>query len=79
LTLVDRRQSAATIVNVSPSGMMLRSDAPVSAGEWIKIALPVIGDVDAAVRWALGGRIGCALDRPIAPANYYAVLAVMQQ
>jgi len=77
MTLADRRQFSMTVVNISPSGLMLRSDAPVSAGEWIKVLLPDVGEVDAAVRWALGGRLGCALDRPIPPTSYYAVLSAM--
>ena len=77
MTLADRRQYPAKVVNISPSGLMLRSDAPVSAGEWIKILLPLIGDVDAAVRWALGGRIGCELDRPITAADYRLILTAM--
>ncbi|TPG14594.1 PilZ domain-containing protein [Sphingomonas oligophenolica] len=76
--LPDRRSVPIVVVNLSPHGLMIRSDAPISAGEWIKVALPVVGDVDAAIRWALGGRIGCQLDRPIAAAQYYAVLAAMR-
>ena len=76
--LVDNRQFPVTLVNISPHGLMLRSDAPVGAGEWIKVALPVVGDVHAAVRWALGGRIGCQLDREIAAADYPAVLSAMR-
>jgi len=29
------------------------------------------------VRWSLGGRIGCELDRPIGMAEYYELLAAL--
>jgi len=78
-TLADRRQFSVTIVNASPQGLMLRSDAvTVSAGEWIKVTLPIVGDVHAAIRWALGGRIGCQLGTEIARDDYLALLAAMR-
>ncbi len=77
--LPDRRSFPITIVNLSPHGLMIRSDAPVSAGEWIKVTVPVVGEVHAAIRWALGGRIGCQLDRAIPADIYYAVLAAMRE
>lgn len=76
-TLADRRTVSILIVNLSPQGLMIRSDAAVSVGEWMRITLPVLGEVQAAVRWALGGRIGCQLEKPIAPNQYHAVLAAM--
>ncbi len=76
-TLVDRRAVPVLIVNLSPHGLMIRSDAPVSVGEWLRITLPILGEVQVAVRWALGGRIGCQLERPIPAANYHAVLSAM--
>nr|WP_210358905.1 PilZ domain-containing protein [Sphingomonas beigongshangi] len=76
--LVDGRTLPVLIVNLSPGGLMLRSDAAVSVGEWISIQLPVLGDVKAAVRWALGGRIGCQLERAIPANRYHAVLGGMQ-
>ena len=76
--LTDHRQFPVTVVNISPNGMMLRSDAPVSAGEWIKVTLPVVGETHAAVRWTLGGRIGCELDRAIPPGSFHHVLGAMR-
>ena len=75
--LADQRTVPVLIVNLSPQGLMIRSDAPVSVGEWLRIPLPVVGEVQAAVRWALGGRIGCQLERPIAANRYHAVLGAM--
>ncbi|USU05920.1 PilZ domain-containing protein [Sphingomonadaceae bacterium OTU29THOMA1] len=75
--LADRRSVSVLIVNLSPQGLMIRSDAPVSVGEWLRIQLPVVGEVQVAVRWALGGRIGCQLERPIAANRYHMVLGAM--
>ena len=72
--LADHRSVPVLIVNLSPLGLMIRSDATVSVGEWLRIQLPVVGEVQVAVRWALGGRIGCQLERPIAANRYHAVL-----
>lgn len=75
--LADRRGLSVLVVNMSTQGLMIRSDVDVSVGEWLRVTLPVVGDVQVGVRWALGGRIGCQLERPI-PANlYHAVLAAM--
>lgn len=76
--LADQRTVSVLVVNLSPSGLMIRSDAPVSVGEWIKIQLPVQGEMQAAVRWALGGRIGCQFERPIETNRYPGVLGAMQ-
>jgi hypothetical protein len=76
--LADQRHFPVTVVNISLHGMMLRSDAPVSAGEWIKVMLPVIGEAHAAVRWTLGGRIGCELDRPIPAGSFHHMLGTMR-
>ncbi|MCP3733754.1 PilZ domain-containing protein [Sphingomonas sp. RP10(2022)] len=75
--LADRRSVPVLVVNLSPQGLMIRSDAPVSVGEWLRITLPVMGEVQAAVRWALGGRIGCQLERAIPGGQYHAVLGAM--
>ena len=75
--LADRRSVSVLIVNLSPQGLMIRSDAPVSVGEWLRIQLPVVGEVQVAVRWALGGRIGCQLERPIVANRYHMVLGAM--
>jgi hypothetical protein len=57
--LADQRRVAVLVVNLSPSGLMIRSD------------------VRAVVRWALGGRVGCQLERPIPANRYHAVLGAM--
>jgi hypothetical protein len=75
--LADARRVAVLIVNLSPSGLMIRSDVAVGAGDWLFIRLPAMGDVRVVVRWALGGRVGCQLERPIPANRYHAVLGAM--
>ena len=41
------------------------------------MSLPVVGTVNAEVRWSLGGRTGCELDAMIGLAPYYEVLTAM--
>ena len=76
-TLADRRTLSVLVVNLSPQGLMIRSDVEVSVGEWLRVTLPVVGEVQAAVRWALGGRIGCQLEKAIPANRYHAVLGAM--
>ncbi len=78
-TLADRRQLSVLVVNISASGLMLRSDATVAVGEWIKVWLPGVGETPAAVRWALGGRIGCQFEHPIAATSYHSVLSQLSR
>ena len=68
----------ATVVNVSPNGFMVRCDAPLEPGARVTITLPIVGAFVAEVRWALGGRIGCRLDREVPPALYQFMLAAMR-
>ncbi len=74
-TLAGQRSVPVTVVNLSPHGLMARIDADIAAGDLLKVRLPVVGDVTAAVRWSLGGRIGCQLDQPIDPRSYARLLA----
>jgi hypothetical protein len=67
------------IVNVSPRGFMARSDAPHEPGDLLAVHMPVIGALEAEVRWSLGGRIGCRLLRPIDPADYVLMLQIMMR
>jgi hypothetical protein len=73
----DAQPVGLQVVNMSAQGLMARvvGDRPV--GERLKITLPVVGVVTAEVRWSLGGRIGCELDRPIGMAEYYELLAAL--
>lgn len=73
----DGRAHSLLLVNISARGLMARCEAPFAVGDRLRVQLPVLGSVDAEIRWALGGRIGCQLDAIIPLADYYALLAVM--
>ena len=74
-TLADQRTVSVTIVNLSPHGLMARVETDIAVGETLKVRLPIVGVVDAVVRWSLGGRIGCQLARPIDLRQYAPLLA----
>ncbi|MCU6452802.1 PilZ domain-containing protein [Sphingomonas sp. A2-49] len=76
-SLDGRRTVPVLIVNLSPHGLMIRSDMAVDVGATLRVQLPVVGEVRAIVRWALGGRIGCQLDTPVPAGSYHAVLGAM--
>ena len=73
----DGRALHPVIVNISARGLMARCDVAYEIGEVVAFQLPVVGRIDGEVRWSLGGRMGCQLDRTIPLADYYALLAVM--
>lgn len=77
-TRSERRSIPVLVVNVSASGLMIRCEADLVIGEMITVQLPAVGQVQARVRWALGGRAGCQLDRAIPPALYQSMLATMR-
>ncbi|WP_174297758.1 PilZ domain-containing protein [Sphingomonas bacterium] len=66
------------IVNMSPHGMMARCEVPLSIGDRLRIVLPAVGARVAEVRWALGGRIGCQFDQPVAIGDYVSALSAMR-
>ena len=65
---------AVQIVNISAGGFMARCDHEFSNGETISVRLPVVGAVQAEVRWSLGGRVGCQFTRMIDLAPYLELL-----
>jgi hypothetical protein len=73
----DAQPVSLLIVNLSAQGLMARTDRDRPVGERLHITLPVVGVITAEVRWSLGGRIGCELDRPIVLADYYELLAAL--
>ncbi|MES2338673.1 MAG: PilZ domain-containing protein [Pseudomonadota bacterium] len=73
----DGRILQMIVVNLSPHGFMARCEAPLAEGDMLRITLPGVGAIAANIRWALGGRIGCQFDRPIALAHYYELLAIL--
>lgn len=73
----DGGSSPARIVDVSASGFMARTDAAFAPGDIVTMKLPVVGYVQADVRWALGGRIGCRFTRTIALPKYLELLGAL--
>jgi hypothetical protein len=73
----DGRTIKLVLVNMSANGLMARCEGEQSAGDRLRIRLPILGYVDAIIRWSLGGRIGCELERTIPLAEYYTMLTVM--
>ncbi|MGN6375237.1 MAG: PilZ domain-containing protein [Sphingomonas sp.] len=73
----DARPIELIIANISALGLMARCTGPFKPGDRLRLKLPVIGVIALEVRWADDGRIGCQLDQPIAPGDYYALLAAM--
>jgi hypothetical protein len=73
----DSKPISLLIVNMSALGMMARVDTDCPVGGRLKVTLPVVGAISAEIRWSLGGRIGCELDRPIDQATYYGLLAAL--
>ena len=65
------------VVNISANGLMARTDTEVSVGQALTVRLPVIGEVKAEVRWALGGRIGCQFARMIELTTYLDLLGAL--
>jgi hypothetical protein len=76
-TAVDGTAIPLLVVNMSATGLMARCETACSVGDVIGVHLPIVGRVAAEIRWSLGGRIGCQLDRTIPLADYYPVLAAM--
>jgi hypothetical protein len=77
-TAADGRALGIQIVNISPKGLMARCEGfSFAVGDRLRVRLPVVGNVAAEVRWALGGRIGCELDVAIPAIDYPAVIAGM--
>ncbi len=72
------RPLVLTVVNLSPGGLMARTDAPLTTGERATVELPTLGRVGVEVRWVLGGRIGCRFDAAVPVARYYPLLAAVR-
>jgi hypothetical protein len=73
----DMRPVTLLIVNMSALGLMARCDLDFAVGDRLRVLLPVVGTVIAEVRWCLGGRMGCELERTIELADYYELLAAL--
>lgn len=64
---VRGRTHGVRVINISPLGLMCRTNAEVTIGERISVWLPMVKDVIAEVRWAEEGRVGMEFRQPIDP------------
>lgn len=55
----------AVILNLSESGLLLETEAPLAPGEPLDVVLPEAGTCPATVIWAGHGLAGCKFDRPL--------------
>lgn len=62
------------VLDISTSGMLVQSDAPLEPGEEIEVQLPGTGARQARVAWSGGNFFGCSFDRPISSATVSAAL-----
>ena len=59
---------AVTIHDLSLTGVLIETLAPLNEGATFQIELPEAGSVEATVVWASGALFGCRFNRPISPA-----------
>lgn len=61
-------QAEVVILNISETGLLVRSSAALSIGERFEVSLPQAGRKTARVMWASGDLFGCQFDEPISRA-----------
>jgi hypothetical protein len=71
------RTHSIRVINVSPLGLMCRTDAELLLGEKLTVWLPLLKDIPAKVRWAEEGRVGLEFLTQVPSRNYDAMLALM--
>ncbi len=59
----------ALVHNISATGMLVESKAPLENGEIIEVNLPHSGKTAAKVIWSSGDLTGCQFEMPISPAT----------
>jgi transcriptional regulator with XRE-family HTH domain len=59
----------ALVHNISATGMLVESKAPLEIGEVIEVNLPHSGKTATKVIWTSGGLAGCQFEMPISPAT----------
>ena len=77
-TLNGRIKDRVRVVDLSPLGFSVRSSASAIRGDRLRLLLPVVGDVEAQVAWALKGCMGGWFTRPIAHDSYALLLAAVK-
>jgi transcriptional regulator with XRE-family HTH domain len=62
------------ILDLSTTGMLVRTDEPLEPGETIEVQLPGTGTRQAEVVWSGGNFFGCSFEDPVPPATVSAAL-----
>jgi hypothetical protein len=62
------------IVNISALGFMARTEGDFAVGDVVSVRMPVVGTIQAEIRWSLGGRIGGQFEHMIELAPYLDML-----
>lgn len=78
LKAVDGPKSRFTMRNISQCGFMGDSGDIHAVGTQVILYLPVIGQVDALVKWSSGKRIGCQLTNALTFQQVFLVLMLSE-
>jgi hypothetical protein len=62
--------SPAALINISPSGCMIRCDQLVSIGESIVLDIHPIGSLRGRAIWSGGARVGVEFEQPFSDQDY---------
>lgn len=71
------RTHGVRIINISPLGLMCRTDADLYVGERVKVWLPMMRDLPAEIRWMESGRVGMEFLGAIEPRRYARMLSLI--
>ena len=71
------RHHGIRVINLSPLGLMCRTDADLQLGERLTVWLPLVHDIGADIRWLEGGRVGMEFRAAIPSDTYDRMLALM--
>ncbi len=74
---LGRTSYGAQIINISPRGLMCRTDAVLLSSDQVQIDLPLLAGFSAVIRWTLDGRAGMEFVEPIPRRLYLDMLALM--
>lgn len=67
------------LLNISPMGFHARGKVEFARDQKLKIQLPVVGEIEGQIAWALTGCCGGWFPNPLTPEIYQRVLAAIRQ
>lgn len=77
-TRTGKIRISVRLVDISPLGFHCRSAETFERGEKIRILLPLVGDIEAEIAWALKGCFGGWFNENISSATYPRLLATIK-